>query len=541
MEDLACLASILNQLKAYDPLGVYQLETVTKRMVLAHKEVDVTYMKAAHIIPSMSIEYWKKNPMKIASVDATFGRTVLGGTFNTVNGIDGNMQRLTMMLSIVPVENKENWLRTFELSMQHLFDDEISMVISDRDKGLIAAEEILPHAVHARCAVHIARNIGLGSGEGLRDVTALAKAPTRSKFEAILSAVSEKYQGKNVVEKLRDLVPVFCTHSLLDRYGKDHQYAFVTNYGITSNNASEQENSGLRTVRDLPYSQAVVAFMERLQKQFHVRRQQTYRWLSEGNLVVPHAVERAVEESKKLTRARFVVRLTSWLPSPRHVCTFKVFKDLITDQSVTATQLTILFRPTALLWQQRIVCPCCEYIATGIPCPHASYIISHCAATRSIVGSQINEIIDDELKAFMCDLKSIVWYAPVFHTEVIKAMYEVDVSILPSWTDAITLSQNNFLMPFGVPRKPGSRKQSLQNDEIVNRENEDFGEIHSRSIDDLHAHLTMTYLESLSENERPHRCSLCGLVGHRASTCKQSDVGYALIHSKLFQKYVTNH
>ena len=246
LEDLACLASLLEQLKVCDPSGIYQLETVNRQMVVEDRAVDLTYLKSVHVIPSMAISYWRHNPMKLASVDATFGHTVLGGTFNTVNGIDGNMQRLTMMLSIVPVENKENWLRTFELSLHHLFDDELSMVISDRDKGLTAAEEIFPSAVHARCAVHIARNIGLGNGEGLRDITALAKAPTRSKFEAILNGISQKYQGKDIVERVQELVPLFCTHSLLERFGKDSVYSFITNYGITSNNASEQENSGLR-------------------------------------------------------------------------------------------------------------------------------------------------------------------------------------------------------------------------------------------------------------------------------------------------------
>ena len=75
--------------------------------------------------------------------------------------LDGNNQIIPLSWAIVPAEDYENWRWVLRQVARYIpLDEEDSVIMSDRGKGLVAAvDEIYPRAVHGYCYQHLAENV----------------------------------------------------------------------------------------------------------------------------------------------------------------------------------------------------------------------------------------------------------------------------------------------------------------------------------------------------------------------------------------------
>ena len=67
-------------------------------------------------------------------------------------------------------------------------DNDIAVLVSDRDKGLMTVEkemqqDQLQGCVFTHCALHIAKNTGITKSEAITIITKMAKAPNAETFE----------------------------------------------------------------------------------------------------------------------------------------------------------------------------------------------------------------------------------------------------------------------------------------------------------------------------------------------------------------------
>lgn len=193
-QDLCCLEFLTSWLQERDPEGFYQVEKELKNVEYDGRMVECPFLTRVTVISSMAKHVWTMSPFKVASADATHLTNIFGGVMNTIGSFDGNQRRITLALSISACENRDNWEQLFQTAMSNLFVNDIHLLISDRDKGLIAADDVLPNCVHSFCAVHIARTLGLANNAGYHDITASDVGNRRS----VSVVVSKEVQGKVV-------------------------------------------------------------------------------------------------------------------------------------------------------------------------------------------------------------------------------------------------------------------------------------------------------------------------------------------------------
>lgn len=542
LADLRCLDNLISSLRRNDPMGFYELETEDKIVQVNGRDVVCKFLTRVTVIPSMAIAFWKANPFKIASADATHLSNVFGGVLNTIGAMDGDKKRLTLFLCVCPCENKENWTNSLQNARDYLFANDIHMLISDRDKGLLAADEILPNCVHTFCSVHIARNVGLGSNTGYHDIAAVAKAPTMRAYEGALAGLLEKFEKSKagLGEKLRDVANEFCTAQLLLNQGNDENLPFVTNYGVTSNNISEQENGALNEIRHLPYTRLVLQFMSRMESITNDRRR-TLDSLVGKVAVLPSAMNVVAAQAKEVRESHFFVRYRSSSESATVFCSWDVVR--LDAKGATEINHTVQLFPLAEKWQDRIQCACNYFLAKGIPCKHASAVLAYCAASINVAKSFLRtHIKNDKVRELFNGMNDPRWYAPGFHLEVNRQMYAAVPPLLPPYED---LGSDELLFPFtSVSKLPGSTKQRQAHDEVMRRREylrtltEDVDE---RSLPDemWHQYLLFTYLNQQFPEKRI-QCSTCNMYGHRAPKCKQAAAAQVLLVSPGIQRRLAN-
>lgn len=550
LNDLCMLQNVVNALQAQDPAGYYAVELEEKIMNVGDlgQGVRCNYLKRLMVLPSMAIKFWKENPLKIVSADATHLKGPFGGVANTFAGMDGCNKRLTMMLCITDVENGDNWEAASKVAIEKVFEQDTELLMSDRDKGLMAAGELF-QCVHAHCAIHIARNLAMGrTGNG--DITALAKAPTKALYTWVLNNIKEKYEQSkpNVDKKLDELAPLFCTSHLLDSFSMKENSKFVTNYGITSNNISESENSGLNKIRHLPYSQLLIAFLLRMIQQFKERRHDYAKMLEDNCKIVTPVYKEVELLANKMVKKKYNARLISCIEGDSPTCTWLVSKHSV-GQTTPIKVHTVQFAPKEALWTSRIICPCRYFLSTGKPCQHAAFVLLQCTATKGHRNTTIESIKDAFLKGTLTNMADECWYAPAFHTQRCFDMYGFEPKPLPVLEDMAMLSTNNMLLPFPkLGKKPGATRQAKQASEILQNENNDEDEDDDDeddyenpdsllSMDDWHNKICTLYVAEHSPERHSH-CQHCGLPGHKADKCAAPDLAFMMSKNTLFTKYV---
>lgn len=535
LQDLSVLEASIRYLQLNDAGGFYSCQVVTQTLDHGEGDIHVKYLKRVIVIPSMSVQIWKVNPFKFASADAAHLENVFGGVIQTIGCMDGEKRRITLILAITPVENKENWEWVLSLANEHVFQNDIHMLMSDRDKGLQSADWILRGCVHTHCSVHLARNFGLGNAAGYAAMSALAKAPTEGAYTSRLSEVCGS--DTTLRRRIEEVADSFVTAKLLQKFGTSLEYKFITNYGVTSNNISEQENFGLNCMRNLPYTEGLLAFLRRLETLANDRRQTLKRMHENNAEVVPWVLNAVVEGAKELRSHVYNVVYRSSSESGRVFTSWDVRQESVGGKSVT---YPVQLFPLAERWVDRIKCSCNYFVATGYPCKHASLVLSYCAATADVgKGFLSSHIRADNVRNFFRNMGDPRWYAPAYHVRVNMAMYEGCPPSLPSLNDLHLDARNNLLLPFPhVSKRPGSKKQVQKNQQIASQ-------IHNVRLlteyidekalpDDLwHQYMIFQHLHK-DYPDRHVQCSICNLLGHRADSCKQAQAATAVRTSAEF-------
>ena len=97
------------------------------------------------------------------------------------------------------------------------------ILISDRDKGLLKADGIFPHAIRAWCCFHLSENVkaacgGISARDGFWKV---ARARTEVGFRSALAELEEvKFCAANYIARIPPELYA-CSHFPGKRYGHD--------------------------------------------------------------------------------------------------------------------------------------------------------------------------------------------------------------------------------------------------------------------------------------------------------------------------------
>ena len=133
------------------------------------------------------------------SLDGTFLKSCFGQTLLTATCRDSNNEIYPLAWAIVESENKESWswfLQQLKAGIPGLYITRDATLISDRDKGLQAADSELDSFTRAWCVWHIQQNIknrvGGQNGElSSKLFGTLAHASDETKYDQILNEISK--------------------------------------------------------------------------------------------------------------------------------------------------------------------------------------------------------------------------------------------------------------------------------------------------------------------------------------------------------------
>lgn len=132
---------------------------------------------------------------RFVAVDGTFlkGRFVL--TLLLAVGIDADGHNVILAWAVVESENRSSW-EYFLCHLRNAIPEIASqqcVLVSDRDKGLLQADEVLgPHVVRGICCKHLCANFTDKYGRSLEAMFwKAARSKTEAGFDAALAKIAE--------------------------------------------------------------------------------------------------------------------------------------------------------------------------------------------------------------------------------------------------------------------------------------------------------------------------------------------------------------
>ncbi|KAE8251869.1 hypothetical protein A4X13_0g3809 [Tilletia indica] len=193
-----------------------------------------------------------------------------GGTFSPTIDVDSNL--VILAWALVPTESQDTWewFLAKLLSAVSSLGLSSSTIISDRQKGLLAAiKKVLPDTIEGFCCWHLAENVKKHYGEEARRLFwPLVYAQTKTKFDTCMNALRECKPG--AAEYLSD-------NAVPHKFWASYVFPGPRFDHVTSN-LSEIANSALRQHRELPPLQIMSGIYEHEMSAFHERAQAASLW-----------------------------------------------------------------------------------------------------------------------------------------------------------------------------------------------------------------------------------------------------------------------
>lgn len=177
-------------------------------------------------------------------MDGTFMKEVFSLTVLVAVALDADNHGVLLAWALVESENESSWryfLANLKVAIPEI-NQPLTTIMSDRDKGLTAADNEIPLAGRAFCTEHISRNIQTNFGLASRDAfnTHLRFTTTQSSYNIGLEKVrAVNMRAANYIEKMDS--GLWATPFLRAK-----------RYGHTTSNIVESVNGHLVAGRQLP-------------------------------------------------------------------------------------------------------------------------------------------------------------------------------------------------------------------------------------------------------------------------------------------------
>lgn len=163
------LPTYLNRLCKQNPAVYVNLQTLSGTHIdsLSSKIIPVQRFQRIFISPAEArISF--QHCQKLIAVDETFDKARYVQTLLLAVTNDANGHILLLAWAIVEVENKEYWYYFMNHLRNTIPEVMYSTIMSDRDKGLLSAEEVLGFGIYrVNCYIHLRENFKTRYGVGL--------------------------------------------------------------------------------------------------------------------------------------------------------------------------------------------------------------------------------------------------------------------------------------------------------------------------------------------------------------------------------------
>jgi hypothetical protein len=283
---------------------------------------------------------------KFMAVDGTFLKSHYVQTLLSAVGIDANGHNLILAWAVVESENKASWswfLSNLKLAIPQCL---AMTLISDRDKGLLAADKLLGDTVHRLiCCFHLKGNLckRYGGGGGDHSVARFFWPIANSKTPAEFTTLMDELRASNP-SAAAYLTAIDCSLWVTAFYRGEH-------FGHKTSNVVESVNNLLRDEREL-------SILDMLNEIWHLTMHQRFERFTIATSLIAKGQTLTDFCLKKLLDSRqwaqkYTVRMTS---NTQGIVTQANDRVYIVDLNMR-------------------ICDCGYFQENGIPCGHAFSVI----------------------------------------------------------------------------------------------------------------------------------------------------------------------
>ncbi|KFZ19703.1 hypothetical protein V501_00553 [Pseudogymnoascus sp. VKM F-4519 (FW-2642)] len=230
------------------------------------------------VCPPVSVETFRLC-RRLVVADGTFLKARFILTLLLAVGIDPNGELILLAWAVVESENSDSWtwfLRNLRHALPTLCSEE-STFMSDRDKGLSSAEQVLGRkVVIAWCCHHLKTNFTDNFGRALGEVFwKIARAKTRATYDDALRLLRER----------NEKAAAYLTAAEPERWA---ECLFPgRRYGQETSNLVESQNQVLRFDRQLPIVELLDALWHRVMEKRLLRLQAATIAIQGGAVTTP--------------------------------------------------------------------------------------------------------------------------------------------------------------------------------------------------------------------------------------------------------------
>jgi MULE transposase domain/SWIM zinc finger len=182
--------------------------------------------------------------IEYVSIDATHLQGRFGGMLFCAASLNPNKNLVILAQAIMPTEDYDNWLYFLRHFQMAGLGSNIKFIMSDRDKGLIAAaKQVFPSIPHSKCLRHLSENFKkLFSNTSTIVLKQMAMAFTHQAYTRCRNSLSALAKGADMIKWIDNADPKTWCRSKFP----------VPRLGVTTSNSIEIVFSTFKKAKHLP-------------------------------------------------------------------------------------------------------------------------------------------------------------------------------------------------------------------------------------------------------------------------------------------------